>query len=228
MDTSALLFLKAALIGLSIAAPVGPVGLLCIQRTLAHGPRIGLLSGLGAAVADAAYGAVGAFGVTVVLQFFMAWSRPLGLAGALVLLWMAWQTARALPPAQAAPLDEHPPGPAAGAGAAGGPSGLRAFASVLGLTLTNPATILSFVAVFASLAGSSGLAAPGPGAAALMVLGVFCGSAAWWWVLAAGVARVRHRLGAGAMRRINAASAALLGGFGLWQLGLSARWLLGG
>ena len=68
MDTSLIpLFLKSALIGLSIAAPVGPIGLLCIQRTLDHGPRVGLATGLGAAVADALYGAIGAFGVTAVI-----------------------------------------------------------------------------------------------------------------------------------------------------------------
>ncbi len=82
------LFLKSALIGLSIAAPVGPIGLLCIQRTLSHGARIGFISGLGAACADACFGMIGAFGVAAITQAFVALAQPLALAGSALLLWM--------------------------------------------------------------------------------------------------------------------------------------------
>lgn len=196
------LFLKSVLIGLSIAAPVGPVGLLCIQRTLAHGPRIGFASGLGAATADATYGAAGAFGLGVVTAAFVALAKPLALVGAVFLLWMGMRLWQAKPAAE-------------GAVAADAVSSLRAFASVLALTLTNPMTILSFIAIFATLGGDAPLA---PAAGALMVLGVFLGSALWWLVLALGIAAIRHRIGEVVMRRINRAAAAFLVGFAVWQL----------
>lgn len=196
------LFLKSLLIGLSIAAPVGPIGLLCIQRTLAHGPRIGFASGLGAAAADATYGAVGAFGLGVVTALFVSLAKPLALAGAAFLGWMAVQLWRAAPGSR-------------GARAPDAVSGLRAFASVFALTLTNPMTILSFVAIFAALGGDRPLTAD---AAALMVAGVFVGSALWWLVLALGIAAIRHRIGEAVMRLINRAAASFLLGFAVWQL----------
>lgn len=197
-----LLFLKAALIGLSIAAPVGPVGLLCIQRTLAHGARIGFFSGLGAAAADATYGALGAFGISAVTQFFVTLTAPLAVGGAMFIAWMGLQLLRSRPAeaALAAPVALH----------AG-----RAFVSVFALTLTNPMTILSFVAVFAAIGGNTATSSAG---AALMVLGVFSGSALWWLALAAGVARLRHKLGARLMQSINRLAGLFLLGFALWQV----------
>ena len=203
MDTSTLsLFFKSALIGLSIAAPVGPIGLLCIQRTLERGPRIGLATGLGAALADAVYGAVGAFGVTSLIALLTGARLWLGLFGGLFLLWMAWQTWRSPAATQAARIE----------GARnGGP--WSSFAGTFVLTLSNPMTILSFIAIFAALAGQGPVGSP-----ALMVLGVLIGSAAWWFVLSGGVSLMRHRLSEGALRAINRVSSALLGGFGLYQL----------
>ena len=196
------LFLKAGLIGLSIAAPVGPIGLLCIQRTLAHGARIGFVSGLGAAAADGVYGAVGAFGLAAVTQFFVTLALPLAVSGALFLGWMGVQLYRTAPPAQSA-------------GAADGVGGWRAFVSVFALTLTNPMTILSFVAVFATIGGS---AATTGAAAGIMVLGVFCGSALWWLALASAIAGVRQRIGARALQAINRTAGTFLLVFAIWQL----------
>ncbi|PFH10770.1 threonine/homoserine/homoserine lactone efflux protein [Collimonas sp. PA-H2] len=196
------LFLKAALIGLSIAAPVGPVGLLCIQRTIAHGPRIGFASGLGAATADATYGAIGAFGLATVTNYFVTLTTPLALFGALFLGWMGIKLLRAAPPAGAA-------------SAANGVFAGKAFVSVFILTLANPMTILSFIAVFAAIAGP---AANAPSAARIMVLGVFCGSAFWWLLLACGVATVRHKIGPGTMTLINRIGGCILLGFAGWQL----------
>jgi len=197
-----MLFLKAVLIGLSIAAPVGPIGLLCIQRTLAHGRRVGFVSGLGAALADGVYGAIGAFGVAAVTQFFVALATPLALGGAVFLAWLGIRVWWAVP-VQGAP---------AAPDAAGG---WRAFASVFALTLTNPATILSFVAVFATLAGA---AATTPAAALTMVVGVTLGSALWWLALALAVAALRQRIGARALRAINRLSGAFLLAFAAWQV----------
>lgn len=203
-----ILFFKAALIGLSIAAPVGPIGLLCIQRTLAHGARVGFASGFGAATADACYGAVGAFGMSALIQAFVALATPLALAGALFIGWMGVQTWRAGPAGRAAGLDDEiRPG--------------RAFASVFALTLTNPMTILSFIAVFAAIGGA---AEPAFGDALVMVSGVFAGSALWWVMLALVVASARHKLGPGQMRVINRLAGGCLLGFASWQMvGLIAR-----
>lgn len=200
------IFWKAVLIGFSIAAPVGPIGLLCAQRSLAHGARIGFLSGLGAAAADAVYGALGAFGVAALTHRFAAAAPALAVLGALFLGWMGGGLWRAGAPENAA---------APATAEAATPGAVRAFGSVFALTLANPLTILSFVAVFAAIAGP---ARPDAGAAATLVAGVFVGSAAWWLLLALGVAAVRHRLAGGTLRTINRLSGACLLGFALWQL----------
>ncbi|HZW23165.1 LysE family translocator [Noviherbaspirillum sp.] len=201
MDISLIpLFLKSALIGLSIAAPVGPIGLLCIQRTLDHGPRVGLATGLGAAVADAMYGAIGAFGVTAVITLLTGARAPLALGGALFLLWLAWSAWHGAEPQQAA-------------SAKGGIKGWHAFGGTFLLTMSNPATILSFIAVFSSLAGGMTSASPG-----WMVAGVFLGSAAWWFVLVGMVGRLRERLQPVHLRWIRRASAVLLAAFAAYQV----------
>jgi threonine/homoserine/homoserine lactone efflux protein len=197
-------FGQALLIGLGIAAPVGPIGLLVIQRTLQQGRVLGLATGLGAAVADALYGAVGAFGVQGLIQTLQSLRLPLALGGGLFLLWLGWRTwaaAGAVGTAAAAP----------GAGQA--QRLLPAFAGTLLLTLSNPATILSFVAIFGALAGRGASASP-----LWMVAGVLTGSALWWLLLCAGVGALRERFDVLARRRVGRASALLLGGFGLWAL----------
>lgn len=199
MDFS--LFLKALVIGLSIAAPVGPIGLLCIQRTLAHGRAIGLFSGLGAALADACYGAIGAFGVSAVISSMVAARVPLALGGAAFLGWMGVQLLRAPAATQARTAQD-----------AATPR--KAMLSVFMLTLANPMTILSFVAVFASIGSGH---ASSSGAAVTMVVGVFLGSALWWVGLSTAVSMVRHKLGARVLQSINRLSGALLLGFALFQ-----------
>ena len=194
------LFAQSLLIGFSIAAPVGPIGLLTIQRTLNQGPAVGLATGMGAAVADAAYGAVGAFGVTVLIQMLTAARLPLALGGAAFLLWMAWSIWRA-------PVAER------AAQVSGGNDLLRCFAGTFVLTLSNPATILSFIAVFGALAGRLQVASPWT-----MIAGVLLGSALWWLLLATVVGRLRERFDARWRRRINVASALVLAGFAAWQL----------
>ena len=204
MDST--LFLKALVIGLSIAAPVGPIGLLCIQRTLAHGRGIGFLSGLGAALADAFYGAIGALGVSAVIASMVAARVPLALGGSAFLAWMGVQLLRAPVATEARQ-------------AADATTPLKATLSVFVLTLANPMTILSFVAVFASI--STGHVAGhtlGASQAATMVLGVFLGSALWWLGLSTMVSSVRHRLSAKTMQSINRLSGAILLGFAVYQL----------
>jgi threonine/homoserine/homoserine lactone efflux protein len=204
MDGAAL-FAASLLIGLSIAAPVGPIGLLTIQRSLEHGPRAGLATGLGAAAADAVYGAAGAHGVSWLIGALVAARVPLSLFGGGFLLWMAWGLVRA-------------PTPELAAQAAPARNGWQYFATTFVLTLSNPATIFSFIAVFGTLAGGSAVAAPGT-----MVLGVFVGSALWWLFLSSAVGRLRGRFDARWRRRVNRISAAVLAAFALWQLGSLLR-----
>ena len=200
MDTT--LLIRGFVLGLTIAAAVGPISLLCIRRTLAEGRLVGLVSGMGVATADATYGAIAAFGLTAVTDVLVDWRRLLGLVGGLFLLWLAWRTVRSVP------------GEAARA-ANGERRGLPgAYLSTLGLTLTNPMTILSFAALFVGLGVTGGDAA----GATLLTLGVFAGSAAWWVVLVTVVGAVRSRLTPTGMRRINIASGALIGAFALVAL----------
>jgi len=137
-----------------------------------------------------------------VTHFFVALRLPLALAGAGLLGWMGIQMLRASAPARAAQAAD--------------PLGYpQAFGSVVLLTLANPMTIMSFVAVFAVLGGRAGVDSP---SAALMVAGVFLGSAVWWLTLAFGVNAVRRRIGAATLRWINRLAGSLLISFAAWQL----------
>jgi len=192
------LVLRGFLLGLAIAAPVGPIGVLCIRRTLAQGRAIGFVSGLGAATADVIYGGIAAFGLTAISGLLVRHRAWLGVAGGLFLCYLGVRTLLARPAAEAASAE--------GRGFAG------AYFSTLLLTLTNPMTILSFVAVFAGL--GVGSAGNGYAAAAAIVLGVFLGSSAWWFLLSGGVSLVRDKFDARAMLWVNRASGAIILAFG--------------
>jgi threonine/homoserine/homoserine lactone efflux protein len=193
--------LKGLAIGFCIAAPVGPIGVLCIRRSLAEGVLIGLATGLGAATADAAYGVIAAFGLTAISDFLVGQKFWLGLVGGIFLCYLGVRTFLTKPADQAAN--------AQGRGLSG------AFISTFFLTLTNPMTILSFVAVFAGF----GLgAASDYRNAAILVLGVFVGSAAWWVILSAGVALLRSRVNATWVQFVNRLSGAIICAFGVYSL----------
>ncbi|MBI3980244.1 MAG: LysE family transporter [Chloroflexi bacterium] len=192
MDSTFLL--RGLIIGFSIAAPVGPIGLLCIRRTLADGRAAGFVSGLGAATADAIYGSIAGFGLTFISNALIAQEGGLRLAGGAFLVYLGVRTFLAKPAERAAA--------AAGSGLAG------AYASTFILTLTNPLTMLSFAAIFAGL-GVVG-AADNTGAAGLLVLGVFLGSALWWLILSSGANMVRARLSTEMLRWVNRASGAAI------------------
>ncbi|HET7076819.1 MAG TPA: LysE family transporter [Chloroflexia bacterium] len=199
----AIFVLRGLLLGLSIAAPVGPIGVLCIRRTLSAGRGMGLASGLGAATADATYGAVAAFGLTVVSSFLLSQQMWLRLLGGAFLCYLGVRTFLAAPATEAA---------RAGSGGLAG-----AYVSTFFLTITNPLTILSFAAIFAGL----GLGATGAdaGAALGLVLGVFLGSALWWVVLSGAVSLLRARFDLRTMRWVNRGSGLLILGFGVLSLG---------
>ena len=200
----AALIVRGVVIGFSIAAPVGPIGVLCIRRTLADGKASGLLTGLGAATADAVYGAIAALGLTALTDALVGGQVWIRLIGGAFLLYLGARTFLAKPADRAA--------------AASGRAGLLgAFASTFVLTLTNPMTILSFVAVFAAL--GLGTTHPDPASAAGLVLGVFVGSALWWLTLSGAVSLFRSRFDERGLRWVNRLSGAIIAGFGALAIG---------
>lgn len=191
-----LLFARGLVLGFTIAAAVGPISLLVIRRMLAHGRIYGLASGMGVALADGTYGGIAAFGLTALTSILVGGRLVLGLVGGLFLLVLAWRTITSRP-AEVAVADERP--------------GLvAAFLSIFGLTMTNPMTILSFGAIFAGL----GVVGSGGADAALLTLGAFCGSAAWWVILTAAVSALRTRVTLRALTWVNRVSGAVLLVFG--------------
>ncbi len=201
------LLFKGLIIGFSIAAPVGPIGVLCIRRTLSDGRVAGLLSGLGAATADAVYGSIAGFGLTVIAGFLIRQQNWLSMLGGCFLCYLGLKTWLA------APADQ--PGSVKNEGLMG------AYASTFFLTLTNPATILSFTAIFAGL----GLAktAGSYTSALVLVAGVFAGSGLWWLMLSGGVSLFRTRFTPHRLRWVNRLSGIMITGFGL-LIWLSLIW----
>lgn len=201
MDFS--LLLRGLVIGFSIAAPVGPIGVLCIRRTLTDGRGPGLVSGLGAATADALYGCVAGFGLTFISGALIEQKLWLQLFGGLFLLYLGIKTLFSRPAEQAAK--------ASGSGLLG------AYASTFLLTVTNPLTILSFAAIFAAL----GLANTSRSyvSALVLVLGVFLGSAAWWLLLTSGVGLIRDKFSTQGLLWVNRTSGIVITVFGVAALG---------
>jgi len=196
-------FLRGLIIGFSIAAPVGPIGVLCIRRTLADGRAIGFASGLGAATADALYGAVAAFGLSLVTNTLVEQRLWLQIVGGIFLLYLGVRTWMAVP------------GDASGT--ARSPGGLAAaWVSTFALTLTNPTTIISFAAIFAGL--GLGQRVDGYRAASVMVLGVFLGSAIWWFFLSVGVGLLRSSLTPARLGWVNRGAGAIIAAFGVVAL----------
>lgn len=196
------LFLRGLLIGFSIAAPVGPIGVLCIRRTLVYGRWVGLATGLGAATADAVYGGVAGFGITVISLLLLSHQAIIRLVGGIFLCYLGIRTFTA------EPADREP--------GAEGATLLRAYTSAVALTLTNPTTILSFIAIFAG-AGAGTAKHPGT-AAAILVPGVLLGSALWWVILSSVVGALRAKVTHERLRWVNRLSGTILAVFGLVAL----------
>ena len=192
------LALRGFVLGFTIAAAVGPISLLVIRRTLAEGRLYGLVSGLGVATADATYGAMAAFGLAAVTDILVNARQVLGLVGGIFLLWLAWQTVHSTP-TEAATITTRRRGYAG------------AYLSILGLTMANPMTILSFGALFAGLGVTTGVT----GDAALVVLGVLLGSTTWWIVLTTAIGTMRARVTPTWIHRINLVSGLIIGAFAI-------------
>lgn len=195
------LFVRGLVIGLSIAASVGPMSILCIRRTLAEGQLTGLMTGMGIATADGGHALLAAFGVTFITNLMIDYRIWLQLVGGAFLCYLGLRTLLTTPARRSV------------AGEAG--SIMGAYASTVALTMTNPMTILSFGAIFAGL----GLAAQGSySVGGTLVLGVFLGSCVWWLILTTAVASVRERLSDGVLRGLNWVSGGAIVAFGALAL----------
>ena len=195
-------FLKGILLGFSIAAPVGPIGVLCIRRTLMGGMMSGVASGLGAALADAVFGLIAAFGITAVSSLLLEHSFLLRLCGGFFLLYLGTGLFRSRP--AELPVDDV------------STRRFGDFGSTFFLTLTNPLTILSFTALFAGFGVGD---KPGSyGAAAFMVGGVFSGSLLWWIALSGAIGFFRSRFDTRKLLLINRLSGVTIFSFGVVSL----------
>ena len=194
-------FVKGIILGFSIAAPVGPIGVLCVRKTLQFGRLSGFFSGLGAAVADTVYGVIAAFGLTLISSFLLAGQFWFQLIGGVFLIYLGLKTFYSKP-AETNNRISHK-------------TLFGDFISTFFLTVTNPMTILSFVAVFASIGGT---VAAAPGTTGIMLLGILSGSALWWLMLTLGVSVVRRKIDQRVMQTINRVAGLFLLGFAVWQV----------
>ncbi len=199
------LFIKGLLLGIAIAAPVGPIGILCIRKTVQFGRLSGFFTGLGAAVADTFYGALAIFGLSAVSRFFVSYEHVLQFLGGLFLAYLAIKIFRSKP--------------LRGPQAVTHKTLIKDFLTTFILTLTNPMTILSFVAIFAGL----GISNKNTLQNALFILGVFLGSTTWWLILSEGVTLFKKRMSPHVILWINRSAGLLLIAFSLYFLGIAIQ-----
>jgi threonine/homoserine/homoserine lactone efflux protein len=199
------LLIRGVLAGLAIAIPVGPVNILCISRTLTNGRVAGLVSGLGAAVADTFYGGIAGFSISLVINFLIRekfWIRLVGGA-LLVAIGIAYWLKRPKSLKEESEESAH-----------------SAFGTTFLLTLTNPTTVLSYMAVLAALR----LGAPRPWTMTLfLVLGIFCGSMMWWIVLAVVSGHFRDRINDNTVVWMNRIAALSIGAFGIVTMAIANK-----
>jgi threonine/homoserine/homoserine lactone efflux protein len=197
-------FIKGFLIGLIVAAPLGPIGLISLQRTFSKGYLSGLFSGLGISTADAIYGALAVFGVTAMSSFLLSQQLWLRIIGGMVLCGFG---ARIYSQAKCQKM----------ALSANNKSCFGAYFSALVLTLVNPALIISFAAIFASL----GIVYTRSNhyASMLLIVGVFSGSAMWWVFLSGVASRLQKRFTHSFIQKINQVSGFLIAAFGIIMVG---------
>jgi len=172
-----MLFLKGIIIGFAMAVPIGPIGIICIRKTLTEGRVRGLIIGLGAATADLLYGSVAAFGLTVISDTLLSHRIWIRLVGGALLLFLGIRTFLARPKDPKFQIQDS--------------GRLRSYFTTVFLTLTNPLTIFAFLAVFAALGLGNGLSFF---AASVLVAGVFAGSFLWFLSLSSGATLFRNKL----------------------------------
>lgn len=192
-----LYFLKAWVIGIVIAAPVGPIGMLCIKKTLELGMNGALLVGLGAALADCTYGFIAALGFTVISDIMLSGGVYLKLIGGMSLLYIAYREAKSSSASKEACVS--------------GKSRIKLVSQVYFLTMTSPVTILTFVGIFASISAGSSTRLE----SIMMMFGIFFGSMTWWCILGAIITKIKGKLPKIWLGRIKWISCFILGSFGL-------------
>lgn len=196
-----MIFLKALIIGFSIAMPVGPIGMMCIKNTLSHGFKFGLATGLGAALADACYGLIAGGGLAVLSKFLLDNTQIIKLVGAAILLYigaMEIKSARAkITEIKTKKTNLY-----------------HTVLTTFAIVIANPITIMAFIGVFAAVGGSD----LGLSSILLTIIGVFCGSLLWWVILATTVNSIRHKISVEWMMRIRLISGFTLIGFALFAL----------
>ncbi len=198
------IFMKSMIIGLCIAAPVGPIGLLCIQRSLMRGWRSGFATGLGAATADAMYGFIGALGISAIIATLITFKPWLCIFGGAFLAYIGYQTIKSKEPTVTL---------------AGEKAGLmKAYSTTLLLTLSNPMTILSFIAIFASLSDGVVSDQGNQHSVWFMVAGIFLGSAVWWLGLSGFSSAFKSRMSRSKLKLINYFSGSIISILGAYQV----------
>ena len=202
--------IKGIAVGIVIALPVGPVGVLCVRRCLFEGAMLGFVSGLGAACADATLGAIAALGLTFLRDWLLDYQDWFGAAGGLFLLGFGVKALFIVRAREPEPL--------------AGEAVLGAFASTYALTIANPITLLSFAAIFAKVGAD---AVTGLGGASVLVGGVFLGSLLWWLGLSFGLASLRNLAGEIVMLWLNRISGGILLSSGIGLLIVATRGLAG-
>ncbi len=201
--------IKGLLIGLSLAAPLGPLGLLCMNRALTAGPRVGFACGLGAAAADGLHALAGMIVLAVIAQWIVDDPVALQVMGGVFLVYLGARTFMrppvVLPPATKAPvLQPH--------------SAQAAFMASLRLTLANPVNVLGFAAMFAGLGAAPGILIRADVAAAVLILGVLLGGVLWWLALSSLIGRLRLYIGARSLSLVNRLAGTVLTAFGLYAI----------
>jgi len=204
------IFYRGLLLGLMVAAPVGPVGLLCIRRTIQKGLWVGFASGFGAAFADALFSAAAAFGITAITSAIKTYNDPLYVVGGVLLFFIAWHTWRDTPK-QPHPEDVEKRyltrfGPRFG-------GAFKAMATSFLITITNPGTIFGVVAVVATFGGVQET-----GDAPTIIAGIFVGSSLWWLTLSGSVSLVRKKFTENRVILLNRTTAVLLTLIAIWVL----------
>lgn len=180
------LLLKGIVIGFAMAVPIGPIGIICIRKTLTEGRMRGLIIGLGAATADMLYGSIAAFGLTIISDTLLSQRVWIRLAGGALLLFLGVRTFRARPKDPKIEIQNS--------------GRLRSYFTTIFLTLTNPLTVFAFLAVFAALGLGNGLSIL---SASVLVAGVFTGSFLWFLSLSSGATLFRSKLDLVGMRWVN-------------------------
>ncbi|MGX0890763.1 threonine/homoserine/homoserine lactone efflux protein [Pseudomonas sp. ADAK2 TE3594] len=199
-----LIFVKSMVIGLCIAAPVGPIGLLCIQRSLMLGWRAGFATGLGAATADSIYGFIGALGITAIIATLISFKPWLCIFGGVFLAYIGYQTIRSKGSTTALAGERA--------------NMFKAYSTTLFLTLSNPMTILSFIAIFAAMSDGMVNDQSSQHSVLPMVIGIFLGSAVWWLGLSGFSSIFKTRISQSKLRLINYFSGSTISILGAYQV----------